>query len=168
MLLVHGADVNMNPWPQIQALRQTSIGVLELSTLLLSKVEIPDRRGRHYASALQASAAGGKTEVVQMLLEKGAGVNTPGGIFGSALQAASFSGSTSIVEILLAKGALKNSILGYFGSALEIAYRHENWAMVDLLRSAGAKEPRVWASRDELRRQYSLYEGAHVDHIEFQ
>jgi ankyrin repeat protein len=54
---------------------------------------------------LQAAAAQGHTEIVGILLEKGADINAAGGRYGSSLQAAAAEGHTEIISILLDKGA---------------------------------------------------------------
>ncbi|KAF5558512.1 ankyrin repeat [Fusarium napiforme] len=61
--------------------------------------------GGLFGTALQAAAYEGKTEGVNMLLEKGADVNLRGGRYGSPLNAAAVKGYWDIVEILLEAGA---------------------------------------------------------------
>lgn len=50
-----------------------------------------------------AVAARGKKEIVQILLDRTADVNTPGGIYGNALQAAAATGKEGTVQILVDK-----------------------------------------------------------------
>jgi ankyrin repeat protein len=69
---------------------------------------------------LQAAAARGYTEIVDILLEKGADVNAAGGENGSRLQAAATGGHTEIVGIL-EKGADINAVGGGYGSSLQAA-----------------------------------------------
>ncbi len=54
---------------------------------------------------LQAAAAKGRMEVVQLLLDGGAAVNTGAAIIPPPLQAASFGGHEKIVRLLLQRGA---------------------------------------------------------------
>jgi ankyrin repeat protein len=54
---------------------------------------------------LQAAAQEGHTEIVGILLDKGADVNAAGGFYGSSLQAAVQEGHTEIVSMLMEWGA---------------------------------------------------------------
>jgi ankyrin repeat protein len=59
-----------------------------------------------YGSALQAASAGAHENVVRMLLDRGADVNSQGGEHGSALRAATSGGHKNIAQMLLDHGAL--------------------------------------------------------------
>jgi ankyrin repeat protein len=48
-----------------------------------------------------AAASEGKTEIVQLLLDKGVDVNAQGGKYGTALQAAASEGKTEIVDCIM-------------------------------------------------------------------
>lgn len=65
--------------------------------------------------------------MVQLLLDKGANVNSEGGDFGNALQVASMRGNKEIVQLLLDNAADVNAEGGHFGNALSAAtvYGHE-------------------------------------------
>jgi ankyrin repeat protein len=69
---------------------------------------------------LQIAAAGGHTETVSILLEKGANVNVAGGRDGSSLQIAAARGHTEIISILLKKGAKVNTAGGEHRSSLQV------------------------------------------------
>ncbi|KAM0521111.1 hypothetical protein ACHAPE_002584 [Trichoderma viride] len=64
-----------------------------------------NKPGGLFGSALQAATWTGKTEVVRILLNKGAHVNACGGKYRSPLNAAVFRGHWDIVEMLLGHGA---------------------------------------------------------------
>jgi len=58
---------------------------------------------------LYYASLSGLTEIVELLLSKGADGNAEGGEYGNALQAASSEGHDKIVELLLSKGADVNA-----------------------------------------------------------
>ena len=55
----------------------------------------------------------GSSEIVKLLLEKGADVNAQGGDYGNALQAASVGGHKEIIELLLEREAEVDTQGGY-------------------------------------------------------
>lgn len=59
--------------------------------------------GRKYGTALQAAAYRGYRELVELLLDRGAGVNVKGGKHGTVLQAAAL--HPPILQLLKEKGA---------------------------------------------------------------
>jgi ankyrin repeat protein len=64
---------------------------------------------------------------VELLLGKGAGVNTQGGYYGNTLQAASVEGHNKIVKLRLSAGADVNVQGEDYGNALQAAsYRCHN------------------------------------------
>ncbi|KAJ7261419.1 ankyrin repeat-containing domain protein [Mycena rebaudengoi] len=89
-----------------------------------------------------------RTEIVRLLLEKGADVNVQGGRYGSALQAASKAGHVEIGCILLENGADVLAVGGKFGTALFAAVAGKHIDMVQLLLDNGAE---INSSPDVLR-----------------
>ncbi|KAJ9137719.1 hypothetical protein NKR23_g8942 [Pleurostoma richardsiae] len=90
-------------------------------------------QGGAFSTALQAAAALGYKEVVEILLGKGADVNAQGGHYGTALQAASAQGHKEVVEILLGKGADVNTQGGRYGTALQAASAGGHKEVVEML-----------------------------------
>ncbi|KAJ7351361.1 ankyrin repeat-containing domain protein [Mycena albidolilacea] len=80
----------------------------------------------------------GHTEVVCILLDKGADVNAAGGEYGSSLQAAAQGGHTEVVCILLDKGADVNIAGGRYGSSLQAAAQGGHTEVVRILFDKGA------------------------------
>jgi ankyrin repeat protein len=60
----------------------------------------------YYGNALQAASLSGHREVVELLLNKGADVNTRPRLFGNGPQAASANTHPAIVDFLLERGAI--------------------------------------------------------------
>ena len=96
-------------------------------------------RGVSHGNTLHAASAGGHTEIVQILLEKGAEVNVKGGHYGTALIAASRQGHIEIVQILLEKGAEINIKGGHYGTALVAASLEGYTEIVQILLEKGAE-----------------------------
>ncbi|KAJ7215061.1 hypothetical protein GGX14DRAFT_338766, partial [Mycena pura] len=80
----------------------------------------------------------GNTEIVHLLLEKGADINARGGEYGNALQAAAYQGNTEILHLLLEKGADINAQGGQYGNALQDAAYRGKTEIVHLLLEKGA------------------------------
>ncbi|KAF7343972.1 ANK-REP-REGION domain-containing protein [Mycena venus] len=80
----------------------------------------------------------GHTEIVQILLNKGANVNAAGRKWGSSLQAAAYGGHTDIVQILLDKGADVNAAGVFYGSSLQAAAEGGHTDIVQILLDKGA------------------------------
>ncbi|KAK3936743.1 ankyrin repeat-containing domain protein [Diplogelasinospora grovesii] len=98
----------------IQALLSSGVVNIDLC------VDFKKYRARIHGNALQVASASGQHKTVQLLLEKGASVNTPGGRFGYALVAASYHGHAEIVQLLLKYKADANAH-EEFGCALAAA-----------------------------------------------
>ncbi|KAJ3765093.1 ankyrin repeat-containing domain protein [Lentinula raphanica] len=62
-------------------------------------------QGGFYDSVIQAAAAKGFKDIVELILQHGGDVNLPGGAFGTAIIAAAFEGHQGIVEYLVQHGA---------------------------------------------------------------
>ena len=95
-------------------------------------------RGRNYGTPLHAASARGHSEIVHILVDRGADVNAQGGILGNALQIASARGNSRIVQTLLDGGADVNAQGGLHGSALRAASRKGHEAVVHMLIARGA------------------------------
>ena len=76
---------------------------------------------------------------MQLLLDRGAKINTPGGYHGSALLGAAQYGNTEIVILLVNAGADLNQI-GPYGTALAVARDKHFQDVVEILERAGATE----------------------------
>ena len=88
-------------------------------------------------TALEAAAAKGQFEVVQMLLDKGASINIDDRDR-NALYEASFEGHYRIVHLLLDRGADINAQGGFYGNALQVASMQGFNHVVQLLLDKGA------------------------------
>lgn len=98
-------------------------------------------RGLFYGSSLQAAAAEGHDEVVDVLISHGADVNVQGGIFETALQAAAAENEGKVLYILL--GLSDIDIYqrgGAFGSAYDAAIREGHADIIRELRKPAAKD----------------------------
>ncbi|KAF8212905.1 ankyrin repeat-containing domain protein [Mycena galopus ATCC 62051] len=80
----------------------------------------------------------GHTDIVHILLDKGADANAAGGEYGSSLQAAAKGGHTAIVRILLDKGADINAAEGEYGSSLQASAQGGHTEIVGILLDRGA------------------------------
>jgi ankyrin repeat protein len=87
---------------------------------------------------LLAAAKEGHTEIVHILLGKGADVNAAGGEYGSSLQAAAQGGHTAIVRILSDNSADVNAAGGEYGSSLLAAAKEGHTEIVRILLDKGA------------------------------
>ncbi|KAL8723175.1 MAG: hypothetical protein Q9181_007337 [Wetmoreana brouardii] len=99
-----------------------------------------ESRAGSNGTPLYYAAQAGLHKWVQILLNKGADVNTQGGYFGNALQAAAAKGHDQVVRILLDKGANINaqSQGGEYGNALQAAAGEGHDQVVQLLLDKGA------------------------------
>jgi ankyrin repeat protein len=108
-------------------------GHLDVVTTLLAHsadIEAHDYRGK---TPLYDAAGGGKDEVVQLLLERGAEIEPAGG-YDTPLECAALGGREAVVAMLLDRGADPNR--GRYTTPLEAA--RENAAVVRLLLDRGA------------------------------
>ncbi|KAJ7274632.1 ankyrin repeat-containing domain protein [Mycena rebaudengoi] len=131
VLLDHGADSNTAGGEYANALQATAS--CEYSNFLLHRQ--PEAVSRAEYDRIDAS---GRTEIVQMLLQKSAHVNAKGGKYGSALQAASKAGHMEIACVLLENGADVHALGGKYGTALSAAVANNHMDMICLLLDNGA------------------------------
>ncbi|KAJ7112597.1 hypothetical protein C8R44DRAFT_882361 [Mycena epipterygia] len=112
----------------------SGIGYTEGVHLLLKK----DAHEDDIVVALRVASRLGHINIVRLLLEKGADVNTADAEHGSALQAACSGGHTETVRLLLEKGADVNAEGGEYGNALQAASYGGSPEIVRILLKEGA------------------------------
>ena len=101
ILLAHGAEVNSIGGKYHTALQAAAYsGKKDAVEALLNAKADQNLRGPLYAAAFE-----GHSEIVDLLLEKGADITSDNGYFRSALLAAAMTGRNSIVRALLNRGA---------------------------------------------------------------
>ncbi|KAJ7274616.1 ankyrin repeat-containing domain protein [Mycena rebaudengoi] len=138
VLLYHGADSNTAGGKYANALQATA------SCEYSDYSDLGSHRWRSAAEKAASKAeydridASWRTEIVQMLLQKGAHVNAKGGEYGSALQAASKAGHMEIACVLLENGADVHALGGKYGTALSAAAANNHMDMICLLLDNGA------------------------------
>ncbi|KAJ7071594.1 ankyrin repeat-containing domain protein [Mycena amicta] len=103
-----------------------------------SYYEVDATSGYKYNSALQAAAARGHIEVVQLLLDKGTTIDGDEGSYGNALQAAALAGHTEVVQFLINSGATVDWAKGDYGNALQAAAHEGHTKIVQILLDKGA------------------------------
>ncbi|KAF9065842.1 ankyrin repeat-containing domain protein, partial [Rhodocollybia butyracea] len=106
---------------------------LMIEYLIVEQMADVNAEGGHYGNALQAAAAQGNKDAVQLLLEHKADVNAQSGLYGNALQAAAAEGDKNIVQLLLDHKAYINAQGGEFGNALQAAAAWGNMGAVQVL-----------------------------------
>jgi ankyrin repeat protein len=113
--------------------------VCQLDTLGKCRNRLTLRRSlARLPPTLDETSERGQDKIVELLLRKGADVNTQGGYYGNALQAASAGGYDKTVELLLNLGADINMEGGKYGNALQAASEGGRHKTVKLLTSKGA------------------------------
>ena len=132
-----GIDQILHKLINNEELEITTIPAPSLASTSNVSKRVNAQGGRH-GHVLQAAAFGGYSQVVQMLLDKGADINAQGGKYGNALQAASFRGFVQMVRSLLNNGANINTRGGYFGTALHAASYGGHIDVVQILVNRGA------------------------------
>ncbi|KAJ5660389.1 hypothetical protein N7507_006840 [Penicillium longicatenatum] len=121
-------------------------GSLENAKVFLDRGASPNAEGfSWYSCALQAAARRTNVDLVQLLLDRGAKIDTPGGYHGGALLGAAQYGNTEIVILLMNSGANLN-LRGRYGTALAVARDQHFDQVVEILERAGATE---WRSGPE-------------------
>ncbi|MCJ1435564.1 hypothetical protein MMC27_004938 [Xylographa pallens] len=102
---------------------------------LLHKVEVESQSSLQ--SAIQAAAAGGQEEILDILLSKQVDINAEGQL-GTPLRAAALTGQLSMVRKLIDHGA-QITTSGPLGDALQAAASQGHAAIAELLLSTGAE-----------------------------
>lgn len=143
LLLERGADPNATVQEEEGNLLQFSImrsSTQSIKMLLEAGADVDAVEGR-YGTALQAACVRKDIEMVHLVLEHGAIINTePYGEYGSALQAAAYKQQKEIVELLLDKGADVNAIGGRYQTALQAVAdtKNDDPTIVRMLLEKGA------------------------------
>ncbi|KAJ6514063.1 ankyrin repeat-containing domain protein [Mycena vulgaris] len=190
LLLQHKADPNLLSSEYGTPLQAASYGGhVEIVKLLLERRADPNIQGGKYGTALAAARelVPPRWDIIAMLLEKGASLDTPGDIlqgasssgeievvmillakgiypdieggeYGTALQAASHSGQREIVRVLLEKGANPNISGGKYGTALHAGSYSGQWEILRLLLEKGA-DPNIQGGQDGTVLQEASYRG---------
>ncbi|KAK2063233.1 ankyrin, partial [Colletotrichum caudatum] len=111
-LVHHGQPICISRIPHKSGLYYACILGLTATVkmLLQNQSNVNSTSGVKNWTAIQGASEGGNQEIVQLLLDAGANVNTIGGEYGTALQAASAKGNKEIVQLLLDAGANVNTI----------------------------------------------------------
>ncbi|KAJ7445338.1 ankyrin repeat-containing domain protein [Mycena latifolia] len=136
LLLERGANVNAEAGIYGTALQAASHkGPTEKALLLLMGLDV-NLLGVPYVNVPPSGQ--GHSEIICLLLERGAYVDAQCGIYGSALQAACSGGHANHVRLLLEKGADVNLQGGHYGSAQQAASKQRNTEILRLLREKNA------------------------------
>jgi hypothetical protein len=109
-----------------------------VKSLLEGGADVNRQGGRQFRNALQAASGRGSKQMVQLLLDNGANLNSEDGDFGNALQVTSMRGDKEIVQLLLDNAADVNAEGGYFGNALFAASFYGREETKQLLLDNGA------------------------------
>ena len=139
MLLDFDADVNAQCGMYGNALNAAifsrSIGIVKLLVAAYANVnaQCPQCMPGQYCTALQTACHCGSSEIVQILLNSNADVDSYCDEFGTALKVACYLKKTDIVGILLNKGADVNTQCGQYGTALQIACYRGSAEIVQML-----------------------------------
>ncbi|KAK4103800.1 ankyrin [Parathielavia hyrcaniae] len=135
---------NMMHLPKLPQCFTARLGLVQLTNLLFPLLEYPTQADLD--TALVDAAYGGSTDLVDLLVNKGAHANAVSEHLGTALQAAAISGHTQVIERLLDHGA---DLDAQEGAALKAACAESGTApVVELLlrRKANVNMPGVLLS----------------------
>uniref|UniRef100_L2FBA5 Nacht and ankyrin domain protein n=1 Tax=Colletotrichum fructicola (strain Nara gc5) TaxID=1213859 RepID=L2FBA5_COLFN len=132
---LHEADQGWAGGPRGSVLYYACVGgLLKAARAIIDRgVDVNALEGGHCGNALQAAAFNGHSDVVQLLLNKGANANVQCGEYGNALQAASYRGHLDVARLLLEEGAIINAQGGRFETALQAASKSGHLDVVGLL-----------------------------------
>lgn len=104
----------------------------------LVRLSINSPCGQDSGSALGSAAARGHIDIVELLLDRGADINSYGRSYGSPLVAAIQGGKESIVQLLLSRGADVDDCDSIGNNPMEEAITKGNLAILCLLLDRGA------------------------------
>ncbi|TDZ13333.1 Ankyrin-1 [Colletotrichum orbiculare MAFF 240422] len=151
LLLDHGARVNLvclrsgsplavasaSPPPMAQAAGNGHVGIVKM--LFDHRMESGNTSPvtEMVTVAFHDACLLGQTDVVELLLRKGADVNRRGGWFGTPLQAACFHGQMETILVLL-KHQATIDLVANDRTALHVAYARGHYAVAKLLLDRGA------------------------------
>ncbi|KAL6788666.1 ankyrin repeat-containing domain protein [Trichoderma sp. SZMC 28012] len=136
-LLSKGAKIDRHIFDDTlgRAFRKNNKVILTMLIENGAKISIGDRITN--GDAFQLAIGGGDKDIIAMMLDKGAKVNTRS-MSGNALCIAALDGNKDIVEMLLEKGANVNT-RGIFGSSLGAAALEGEVEIAEILLENGAK-----------------------------
>ena len=104
----------------------------------LSKLDAMLYKGSPRGTAVATATIFDRPEIVSLLLDQGADINTLSGEDGTALGCAALSGNVEIVSLLLERGADINAVGGDYGTALGVSTSLGRIDLVRLLMNHGA------------------------------
>jgi len=104
----------------------------------LSKLDAMLYKGSPRGTAVATATIFDRPEIVSLLLDQGADINTLSGEDGTALGCAALNGNVEIVSLLLERGADTNLVGGIYGTALGCAAWRGKVEVVSLLLERGA------------------------------
>ena len=139
-LTVEGVDVNQKAARDETPLMIASLaGQGEIVNYLLQRGAVIDARNTSGLSSLHAAAYAGHTDIVKLLVAKGADVNDDANDFGvTPLHLASEENHIGTVQVLLRQGADTSAIEVNGYSAMTRAGWREHWDIVQILLASGA------------------------------
>ncbi|MBI3583502.1 MAG: ankyrin repeat domain-containing protein [Nitrospinae bacterium] len=141
-LLTAGADPDMENNDGTNALWAASLnGLEEIAEVLIPITKnLNSRHNLSKTTSLTNMAQWGKTEIVKLLLEKGANPDAQDEQGWTALLWAAKENYPDIARLLLDKGANLNAKNRFGETALKLAKKNNHKEMIELLKKAGAKE----------------------------
>ena len=131
---------NPSSWSDLERAVRDGGSLEEIAMLLDGKASIAsnDRDPLQDMQALHTAVMKGRSDIVSLLLDRGADINRAGGEYGTALVVGAYQGRVQIVSLLIDRGADINIVGGKFGTALAAAAYGESMDIVSLLLDRGA------------------------------